>query len=419
MKICGIIAEYNPFHYGHEYHIKKARELTGCDYVVVCMSGDYVQRGLPAITDKHIRTKTAIYGGADLVVELPVIYATGSAEFFAYGAVSILNQIGCEYLCFGSETGDVCLLNEIANAYDVIEHEEHEKLADLQKQGMSYIKAIELLLPDYLSNDDFCELKSNDKLGISYLRAINKIGSKMSPVPIKRVGSDYLDNKDGSDSAMAIRNKIKNCLTFDEIKKDIPDYSFDIYKSENVHNYSFPIYQDDFSDVLFMKLMSICNDSLNESEAREKLSEYLDVSNNIAGRIVKMLPQYESFESFVIAIHSPEYTMSRIYRALIHILLNIKEKEAWFWLHHKIEYARILGFNENAGLLLSYIKEFSNVKLISKLADAENILSDIEMGLLKKDISASNLYDYICAGKFNRNRQNEYSRKMNVLKIEH
>ena len=118
MKIVGIIAEYNPFHNGHQYHIEKALEATGADAAVVVMSGDFVQRGAPAIMPKHLRAKMALNGGASLVLELPVPYATGSAEYFAYGAVSLLDKLGCvDSICFGSECGDIDKLSELAKIF--------------------------------------------------------------------------------------------------------------------------------------------------------------------------------------------------------------------------------------------------------------------------------------------------------------
>ena len=123
MKVCAIIAEYNPFHNGHEFQIKKAKEMTGADYIIVVMTGDFTQRGVPAVIDKYERTKMALKAGADLVIELPLYYSSSSAEYFASGSVNLLNKLGVvDYLCFGSECGDINILNDIANL--LINHKE-------------------------------------------------------------------------------------------------------------------------------------------------------------------------------------------------------------------------------------------------------------------------------------------------------
>ena len=152
MKIVGIIAEYNPFHKGHEFHIEKAKKITGADAAIIIMSGDYVQRGIPSIMPKHLRTQMALACGADVVLELPVCYATGSAEYFATGAVSLLEALGCvDYLCFGSECGEIKILQQIA---DVLCKEPAHYKVLLQKHfknGNTFPAARKLAFIEYLN----------------------------------------------------------------------------------------------------------------------------------------------------------------------------------------------------------------------------------------------------------------------------
>lgn len=407
MKICGIIAEYNPFHNGHEYHISKAKELTGCDFVVVCMSGNYVQRGLPAVINKYSRTKAALLGGADIVIELPSVYAVSSAENFAYGAVLILDKIGCDCICFGSECDDANSLIKTAAVYDEIEALYSDDISILQKKGFSYAKAMEKIISDK-EYGNLSVLKSNDKLGIAYIRAMNRLESHMKIVTVKRMGGDYLNKDENVQSAMAVRNLLYDNGNEEALKKLVPEYLLSIltsdYKDKRV------VAPDDFSDLLYIKLMNVRKMSESDEAFRHNLSEYVDVSDNIAGRIAYNLSSYTGFDDFAERIHSPEYTLSRIYRALIHILLDITDEDMKDYLNNKVCYARILGFNRNSTDVFSCIKGNSDIKLVSKIADAANILNEDEMKMLKQDIYAADLYDYVESFLQKRKRISEYQR---------
>ena len=198
MRTVGIIAEYNPFHTGHEYHIRKARELSGADYVIVVMSPDFVQRGEPAVFDKYTRTRMALQGGADLVIELPVCYATGSAEYFAEGATALLDSLGTvNTLCFGGESDDISLFQNIADILIQEPKEYTDLLRSFLKQGMTYPQARCQALSHYLKNQisdpsssallpDQCKLPDletvtdflstpNNILGIEYCKALKKL----------------------------------------------------------------------------------------------------------------------------------------------------------------------------------------------------------------------------------------------------
>ena len=211
MKIVGLITEYNPFHNGHLYHIKESLRVTGADAAVVVMSGDYVQRGTPAIMPKRIRAEMALMCGAGAVFELPVCYATGSAELFALGAVSLLESLGIvDSICFGSECDDLPSMEQLAEllleepeAYQIL-------LKDYLKQGMSFPRARQEAILSYTEDPRFAEIlrNPNNILGIEYLKAIKKIGSRMEPYTIARRGAQYHDEELDSDysSATAIRS---------------------------------------------------------------------------------------------------------------------------------------------------------------------------------------------------------------------
>lgn len=395
MKVVGLITEYNPFHNGHQYHIEKAREITEADYVVVVMSGNFVQRGAPAIMSKHLRTQVALKSGASLILELPVPYATGSAEYFAYGAISLLDKLGCvDSICFGSECGDIEVLQNLAK----IIHEEPEEyksyLNQYLRQGNSFPLARQKALTDYLKSDDANDIlaEPNNILGIEYLKALYKLKSEMKPYTISRKVSHYHDDKlcENFSSASAIRKALSESAIFN-LDTQIPKESISLM--QDAFGTRYPIYTNDFSLLLKYKLLN---------ETKETLITYMDVSEELANRIYNHLNQFQSFEQFIELLKTKEITYSRISRALLHILLGIKDEHMT-----EISYARVLGFKKSDAELFSKIKKCSSVPLISKLTDT-SFLNLEEKKQLELDIYASNLYETIVADKFKTTYKNEY-----------
>lgn len=231
MKVVGLIAEYNPFHNGHSYHIEMAKKLTGADYVVVVMSGDFVQRGTPAMIQKHARAKMALLGGADLVLELPVSYATATAEVFAYGGVKILDSFGVvDHICFGSECGNADLLMEIARILADEPEWYSATLKEHLKNGMSYPAARAAALPDYQ------EILSepNNILGIEYCKALLKLNSNITPVTITRQGAGYHDALSDSDNNFTKKNScLHNPLSADGLIPQNKLVATNVYSSTN------------------------------------------------------------------------------------------------------------------------------------------------------------------------------------------
>lgn len=219
MKVVGIVAEYNPFHNGHRYHIEEARKCTGADFVVVVMSGDFVQRGEPAVIDKYHRTEMALSQGADLVLELPAAFACASAEYFATGAVSLLHALGCvDTLCFGSECGHLDLLEEIADLFIQEPSEYKEYLKTALKSGYSFPAARDEALKEYFAEDlvKTAQIASvlsapNNILGIEYIKALKVLGSSIRPVTITRMGQGYHETtfSDSFCSATALRRLLE------------------------------------------------------------------------------------------------------------------------------------------------------------------------------------------------------------------
>lgn len=413
MKTVGLITEYNPFHNGHAYHIEKAKMLTGADRVIVVMSGDFVQRGAPAVMPKHLRAKSALLSGASLIIELPVCFATGSAEYFAQGSISLLNQLGCiDSICFGSECGDLHLLKEIAQilADEPIEYQTALKQA--LKEGASFPAARQEALNIY--SDEYSEILAspNNILGIEYLKALAKIHSKMEPFTIKRIGAGYHDmDIDGQfSSATAIRSDIyqladvnssSESLPLTHIQTQVPSSCHELMKKNYQTRY--PVKADDFSLLLKAKLLS---------ETAGSLSHYLDMSPELANRILRLRNDYLSFEQFCDLLKTKELTRSRISRSFIHVLLGITND----WLtamKAPAPYARILGFRRDHADLLGILKRTSDIPLITSPARA--VLADTAYQMLELDIYASNLYESVITDLYGTPFHNELTKQ--IIKI--
>jgi len=399
MKVVGLIAEYNPFHNGHQYHIEKAREITGADAVVAIMSGNFVQRGTPSIMPKHMRAEAALKSGASLVIELPVCYATGSAEFFAYGAVSLLHKLGCvDAICFGSECGDMEPLCHLAKILCEEPEEYKSFLNHYLRQGNSFPLARQKAIREYLKSDDINSILSepNNILGIEYLKALYRLNSKIRPYTIKRVSSHYHDEalQEHYSSASAIRKAISTQEKWD-LQSQIPKACIPLYK-EN-YGACYPIVANDLSILLKYKLLQ---------ETKESLRTYVDISEELANRIFNNLNQYVSFEQFCDLLKTKEMTYSKISRALIHILLDIKTTD-----RNEIEYARVLGFKAEALNVLSQIKKCASISLITKLATANDI-SITAKKMLDQDIYAANLYESVITDKFKTSFKNELEQQI-------
>ena len=424
MKVVGLIAEYNPFHNGHLYHIEKAKEITGADYVIVVMSGNFVQRGTPAIMPKHIRAEVALEAGVSLVLELPVCFAAGSAEYFAAGAISLLESLGCvDSICFGSECGDYDILEKIAHVTSDEPEEYKELLKKYLSTGYSFPLARQQALQEYFQIDTMTEVleQPNNILGIEYIKALYKRKSHMKAYTIKRIVSEYHDDtlNSGYSSASAIRKllaftgrslRLENDGVFDEpslsevltrLESEVPKEC--IRFLEDTHYTRYPLYANDFSSILKYKLLT---------ETKETLSEYLDISKDLANRIMNQRNQFITIDQFCNLLKTKDTTYARISRCLTHILLNIKSTDMLLYKEHGYcQYARVLGFRKDGKKLLSTIKKYSDTPLITKLSQAES-LSETGQRMINQDIFAADLYESIVTDKFKQPFISEYSQQI-------
>ncbi|MFR6582592.1 MAG: nucleotidyltransferase family protein [Ruminococcus sp.] len=437
MKTAGIIAEYNPFHTGHEYQINYIKEKLRIDYVVIAMSGDFVQRGTPALFSKYVRAEMALRSGADLVLELPVSISSASAELFARGGVQLLDGLGVtDILCFGSECGDTDALMELAKilaeepeAFRGRPSPESERRNDFskgQKHGslcsFSRIRKIPAIA-----------LFPNNILGIEYCKAILRENSSISPVSIKREGNDYHENtlsENHFPSASAIRNAIldfnappkgdssdtehSHCFLSESPETSIQNFAF---LADMAKNFYQQIPWNYFLQAISGNRFLLENDLdtlyryclLQETE--ESLCTYLDMSHALARRILSCRDQYETFSQFASLLKTKEITQTRIQRALLHMLLHIQSVPA------QIPYAQVLGFRKNSSALLGKIKKCGSIPLLTKLPDAAAVLENAPqaMDLLNETTFASNLYESILAQKNSTSYVHEYRQQIIIV----
>ncbi len=401
MKAVGLVTEYNPFHNGHLYHLNKAMELTGADISVAVMSGDFVQRGEPAVLDKYTRTSMALNSGVNLVVELPVNYAVSSAESFAAGALKVLDYVKADSIAFGSESGDIERLSKLAHILCDNEDTLYKEISKYTANGISYAAARQKVVEKLTDKDTAALLtSSNNILAVEYLKAIIKNNYAIKPYTVQRQGDSYNDTDIRSEyaSATALRKNLKA----DNISEYIPVKAGLILSSNT--NY---IYPDDITEALFTRLLDILFASnYDKNVFIENVMQYPDVSKEIAGRLYKSamdmitrtVPQRSeskdnwafSFGSLCEHIKTKEVPLSRIKRALVRITLGLDKKHMEKYANEP--YIRVLGFDKKGQEYLSYIRKTVEVPLITKTADYKEILLD--------DIHAANIYNIIVAGKY-------------------
>ena len=412
MRICGVIAEYNLFHNGHLHHLKMSRELAKADYCIVIMSGHFTQRGAPSIADKYARTRTALVSGADLVLELPSCYATGSAEYFAIGALSLLDQLGCvDALCFGSECGNLELLERFAEIFANEPPQFRQRLKEMLKHGSSYplarSNALTELYPE-LSADVMTLSVPNNILGIEYLKALRLLHSTITPYTIKRLGADYHDRRFGKDfcSSSALRNSLISGRPFSDLRDQIPDGAYEVlreyFRTEK------PIYMDDFSTLLHYKLIL---------ERSAGYTDYLDVTPDLSDRILNNLYRFTTISAFCELLKTKEMTYARISRCLSHILLGIRWETVRGYIDrlHYTPYARVLGFRRNSSELLTEIDRHSSIPLLTKLADAKSTLKEAAYHMFLKELEIADIYNSVQGNKSGHPMRNEYSTPLVII----
>ena len=384
-KVVGIIAEYNPFHNGHSYHIQNTKALTGADFVVAVMTGNFTQRGNTSVVDKWEKTKMALNGGADLVIELPTIYSISSAENFANGAVKILKTLGIvDSISFGMETDDISTLNNIANVLYLEPPEYKAILAHELSKGNSFPKARENALMMYLNDIKRYAnvLKgSNNILAIEYLKALKKQKSNLVPIGVKREKVYYNSTKiiDEYASATGIRNLLLH-NQLEEVRKVVPAKTYSLLLN-NIRQGTFVLDITAYNNEIIYKLRSMTvKEIANLPDVSEGLEYLIKDASNKTNNLIELINK----------IKSKRYTQTRVQRILLYALLGITKKD--MEISKKIiPYIRVLGCSENGKMLLSQINSKAKVITSFKKFERSNKNRKIKR-ILEIDKRATDIY---------------------------
>ncbi len=388
MKTIGIITEFNPFHKGHEYLIQTAKEQTKADRVIVVMSGSFVQRGEPAIFDKWTRAEAALKNGADLVLELPILFATANAEIFARGAIRTLGETGLvDTLCFGSESGDLNTLKEATHIMTNETEEYRRLLKEYLNLGMSYPSARGKALERVSTISSNVLTQPNHILAIEYLMALDKYKYKIEPMTIQRHGSDYHSTslKDITASATAIRKGLFTNNLIDQIEalSHVP-YNCKVIYQQAIADGKAPISWNGLTDAINYKLRLL---------SAKEIEGIFEVTEGLENRILQSIKNGYSMDELVSFIKSKRYTRTKIQRILLHILLDIQASEVnYFSKKLTLPYIRVLGFQKEKADILGDLTLMSKTPILTNLKKAPDILDEDGLHLLSIEKLATDLH---------------------------
>jgi len=395
VKVLGIIAEYNPFHNGHFYHLTESKKISGADVTVAIMSGNFVQRGEAALFSKWERAKIAVDCGVDLVLELPFVYACNSAEYFAKGAVQILDGISCvDVISFGSEAGNLDKLKQVAQLISLETEEFKANIKESLDKGNSFPKARAEAISK-ISGEDVAEIigHPNNILAVEYIRELINLNSDIEPitVPRKGQGDNSMILANDFASATGIRKNLEEYNDINKILGYVPDICF-----QNMKNFGINISEK--TEKLFLLL---CAGILSKSE--NDLESMVSAGEGLGNKMKKVVRNSKNLEELISGVKSKRYTRTRITRLLTHTLLEFKIIELKAILDKKRNYTRVLAFNDKGAALLKRIKESEPmIPVITNINKQINPDDEIEL-LLKYDILATDIYNLISGQKINEN----------------
>lgn len=392
MNVVGVIAEYNPFHKGHLYHLDTVRKVLKPDAIFVALSGNFVQRGEPAIFDKWARAEMALHAGADLVVELPICFSTATAEIFAESAVKLLleSQV-VNSLSFGVEEyheKELHYLGKLLSDEPILYC---SILNEYLKKGLSFPKAREMAVVNYLAAKNInlnvkliskLLKKPNFILAVEYIKAVNKLGANLTIFPVVRKGHQYHDKKLTKQyaSATAIRQTIishrQNFI--DEIIPHLPESTIQIISKEIKHHRS-PVFLQDFESIILYAIRRLTS---------HELKKYFDVGEGLENRLKKAAQTCGNLEQLILKTKSKRYPATRIQRILIHILLNIPKEMVE---SRTPQYFRVLGFTERGSLILKQINKNATLPIITRASQFKKLDQNAK-AMFERDLFSSDIY---------------------------
>ncbi|MEK8132008.1 nucleotidyltransferase [Paenibacillus filicis] len=380
MRTVGLIVEYNPLHNGHLYHFRESQQAARADAAVCVMSGHFLQRGEPALAGKWARAEMALAMGADLVLELPVAYASQPAEWFAYGAVATLEATGVvDSLCFGSESGS---LDGLSTAADLLVDEPpafRAALAAELERGQPYPAAYSAAVAGLLPGMDKAELaKPNNTLGLHYLIALRRLQSAIRPLTIRRTKAEY-SQSDVTDariaSATALRKLLLEQGSLDEIRPYVPESTARILERE-WHAGRAPVHWELLAQPLLQRLLT---------QSPAQLAAMAEVSEGLEHRIHSALarcqqPGGSAVEALLAQLKTRRYTRTKLQRMLLRILLgHTKEELSADRLAHGISYIRVLGFSARGRELLKQMKKKAKVPVVTKVTTSPSPFLELDI----------------------------------------
>lgn len=416
MRTAGLVVEYNPFHNGHLYHIQQTRKVCEVDCIVCVMSGNFIQRGEPAIINKWARAKAALLNGADLVIELPLVYAMASAEYFSYGAVKTLDSLGVvDSICFGSESGSIEELDIFASILANEPAQYKQLLKTELGKGLSYPASRQAALSTYLESDYGYRKynvqaigSANNILGIEYLKALKKIKSSITPFTIKREGNSYNSEllTGTFSSATSIRKTVseKGSKSIEQVLETVmPESSLNILMEE-INNGRGPVFPSDFEAIILNEIRKM---------SVEQLQQYPYLGEGLENRLKSCADSCGTLEELINCTITKRYTRTRINRCLFSILNGIVNSDIDTFVKDKgPQYIRILGFNSVGKKLLKTIKKTANLPIITKAADFKRSKDPYIRRLLELEARSTDVYVLGYSNSSERKAGQEFTQNM-------
>lgn len=402
LKAVGLVVEYNPFHYGHLHHLKMAQSISGANIVIAVMSGNFLQRGEPALVSKWSRTNMALQAGVDIVVELPYQFATQKADTFAFGAIATLNLLHCNYICFGSEAGQIDTFHNTVDFVTKNKSQLNSAIKSEMNAGTNYPQAVANAFSKIATNEQLLDLSQpNNMLGFQYIASLKKLHSPMTALTIKRKSANYHDDKlalNKITSATSIRKTLfNNDNSISTIKNYVPNSTYnelENYKNEFGLFHNWELYWP----LLQYKLITFTN---------EQLHDIYEMEEGLENRFKTAAYKCSSFNDFIKTIKTKRYTWTRLQRAAVHLLTNTTKREMQTK-HEQVTYIRLLGFTNQGRKYLNFIKNKLSVPLVSNLAAnrheqvsldikgantyALGLDNDIRLKLLEKEFKQPPIY---------------------------
>lgn len=371
-KLC-IISEYNPFHLGHLYHLEQSIKKANPDFKIAIISGNFVQRGEPSIINKWEKAKVALTAGFDLILELPTLYAISSAENFANGSIKIADQIGSDYISFGTESGDLEKLKELSSLINKNEKNYIAKVKEKIAEGFSYPKSQELVINEMFGDAFLRICKPNNILGLEYLKSLDAISSNIVPITVKR---DF-EKSSSSDVRALLRT---SSFKIEDLKKSIPIFSYNVL-TKNIENGNAVLSLKSFEKEIIYILRTINNESLKNIP---------DIPENMLSTLKKVACSTNSLDELITALKNKSITQARIQRILLYVLLGITKSD--MELSKRVNpYIRVLGMSENGKKILSSLAKDINVITSVKTFEKNCNNSDL-LRMLEIDKKATDIY---------------------------